>query len=851
LESLRNKGHAWVVAWVGGLLKIPALIVGAGLIGVFFALTYTAGNIGVYTDTAAMLDEDLPFRRSYEAYRRAFPQLVDMLLVVVEAPNPEAADAAARDLTEHLRDAPELFDDIFLAGGDAFFAQAALLYQDEETLDALADQLHAARPLLGALNENPNLVGLATIVGGILSTSAQPTGINSGQLITELNRALVADLSALPYDVSWQRILTADPQDGNERRFLFVKPKLDFTEPLAAQAAIGHIRLATPKLQEQYGATLRITGDAALSYEELTIALGGARLLGILAFIMVTGVLLIGLRSGWLALACVVNLLAGLCLTAAFATFAVGNLNLISLAFAVLYIGLGADYAIHLALRYRERLIAGDAQHAAIFHATTRMAGPLLLCTLTTSTGFFAFLPTSFSGVSELGLIAGTGMFINLALSLTMLPGLFALLPAPRVRVIPAPQPAASVHRQRDRWRPVVRAAAIVLGIAAIAFLPRLEFDFDALNLRPADAESVATLRDLMADSDSPPFNITVLASDRAEARDLQQQLRALPTVRDVQTIEDFVPIDTERKRATIRNIANSIGPILRQREHRPGSNAEDGAEALRNLRQQLIDLNQPANQSATDLVVHIDQFLREIGTLDSTIREGRLAQLESRWLGQLHPTLDRLDLALTPPIASLDSLPTSLRSRWISADATVRIAIYPSEDISDREALRRFVRTVQAIAPDATDEPVLSVEAGTAVVGAFRQAFALSIGVIAILLIILAGILTLGVMGLFGIPFNFANVIALPLLFGIGVDNGVHIVQRATESGGSTDPMRTSTSRAVLLSMLTTMFGFGNLLISPHPGTASIGLVLTIGISITLICTLVVLPAWLPKSSK
>jgi hypothetical protein len=290
LESLRNKGHVWVIAWVGGLLKIPALIVAAGLIGVFFALTYTANNIGVYTDTAAMLDEDLPFRRSYEAYRRAFPQLVDMLLVVVEAPNPEAADAAAHDLADHLRDAPELFDDIFLAGGDAFFAQAALLYQDEETLDALADQLHAARPLLGALNESPNLVGLATIVGGILSTPAPPAGINSGQLITELDRALVADLTARPYDVSWQRILTADTQDGNERRFLFAKPKLDFTEPLAAQAAISHIRLSTPTLLEHYGATLRITGDAALSYEELTIALGGARLTGILAFVMVTGV---------------------------------------------------------------------------------------------------------------------------------------------------------------------------------------------------------------------------------------------------------------------------------------------------------------------------------------------------------------------------------------------------------------------------------------------------------------------------------------------------------------------------------------------------------------------------------
>jgi uncharacterized protein len=862
LERLQNKTHAWVIAWVDSILKIPTLIVAAGLIGVFFALTYTANNIGVYTDTAAMLSEDLPFRQSYEAYRSEFPQLVDMLLVVVDAPNPEAADAATLDLATHLQQKPELFADIFAPGDNAYFKRMALLYQDEATLDELAAQLDTTRPLLGALSESPYLASLATMISGILSAPTPAVGIDPGRLTAELDRALAADLAAQPYDVSWQRILSTAPEDGTARRYLFAKPILDFTEPLAAEAAIAHIRLQTNTLSERYGAKIRITGDAALAYEELTIALGSAKLTGILAFIMVTGVLLIGLRSGWLALACMINLLVGLCMTAAFATVAVGNLNLISLAFAVLYIGLGADYAIHLTLRYRERLIAGDTQLDAIRQATIRMAGPLLLCTLTTASGFFAFLPTHFTGVSELGLIAGTGMFINLALSLTMLPGLLALLPAPKVSINQV-QPIQTTTEATYKWRLAIRTVAIALGIAAIVFLPRLEFDFDALNLRPATAESVATLRNLMSNDESPPFSITVLAGDRAAARTLQLQLRALPTVSDVHMIEDLVPVDTEHKRATIAHIDAALGPILRQTSVRPPPTTNTTIDTLRSLKQQLTDNDPPFSK----LTNHLDQFLQQIENLDELDRTKRLTQLESRWLGQLRPNLNQLGHALAPPNVSVKDLPASLRRRWVSADETLRIAVYPREDISDREALRHFVRTVQTIAPNATDEPVLNVEAGEAIVAAFRQAFTLSIAVIAVLLMVLirrlssvllimtplllAGLLTMGVMGLFNIPFNFANVIALPLLFGIGVDNGVHIVQRATEQGGTTDPMRTSTSRGVLLSMLTTICGFGNLLISPHPGTASIGLVLTIGIAITLFCTLVVLPALLPATAR
>ncbi len=869
LDSRRNNARirldAWIDAWVTVIQSAPALIIATAMLLVGGAVAYTVTNIGVYTDTVAMLAEDLPFRRSYEQYRRTFPSLVDTLIVVVDAPTPEYADAAAGALAADLAAAPESFVDVFFAGADPFLTRAALLYLDAASLDALTATLQAAAPLFGNLERGPDLAAFASVIGAVLTGDA--TGIDRQRLTTELDRTLSAELDGRPDSLSWQRLLMPGsgdaPGDDSARRFVFAKPVLDFSAPLAAEAAIARIRRATPALTERYAARIRITGDAALSHEELTTALDGARWTGALALVMVAGVLLIGLGSAWLALAAVINLLAGLCLTAAFAALAVGQLNLISLAFAVLYIGLGVDYAIHLTLRYRERLRAGEPRAVAVRHATVRMAGPLLLCTLTTATAFYAFVPTSFAGVAELGLISGTGMFINLALSLTLLPAALTLLPTPRIGTGPARRRPDDhqAQRQATRRRNILRTITPALAIVAVAGLPGVAFDFDALNLRPADAESVATLRDLMADDATPPFHISVLAPDADAARALQLELRALPTVSDAQTIEDILPVDSERKRDALHRAAAALGTAAPKASTRDEANPDAARSALRALGTRLVDAGAPF----AELHAHLDQFMRAVDAAPAAERTARISRLESRWLDQLAPALLRLSGALSPPPVSIDTLPAGLRNRWIGTDGSWRIAVYPRDDLDDREALRRFVRTVQTVAPEATDEPVLNVEAGDAIVGAFRGAFALSVLIIALLLaaivrrvqsvalillpLLLAGLLTMGIMGFAGIPFNFANVIALPLLFGIGVDNGVHMVQRAREGDGRTNPMRTSTSRGVLFAMLTTICGFGGLLVSPHPGTASIGLVLTLGIVITAFCTLIVLPAWLPTA--
>jgi predicted RND superfamily exporter protein len=363
-----------------------------------------------------------------------------------------------------------------------------------------------------------------------------------------------------------------------------------------------------------------------------------------------------------------------------------------------------------------------------------------------------------------------------------------------------------------------------------------------------------------MADGENPGFSITILVPDQGTKLAMASKLGQLSVVREVISAESFVPDVTDTKLDLLDDLALMLGSSLVSSHGPTSATAERTIAALTRL---LERLDRHASASAERLASSLSQYLDSLRSASEDVQEQQLELLLQSLLGNLDASLARLRDALEPQSATLADLPRQLYRRWINDDGLHRIAVYPREDIDDNGALRRFVEAVQDVAPDATDEPVLGLRAGDAVVAAFRQAFATSLIVITGLLLILlrdvrrtffiisplvlASLLTMGVMVSFSIPFNFANVIALPLLFGIGVDHSIHMVQRARgQPGVQLNPLRTSTARAVLLSSLTTLCSFVNLVYSPHPGTASMGLLLTIGIGMMLLSTLVVLPALL-----
>ncbi|RMF99329.1 MAG: hopanoid biosynthesis-associated RND transporter HpnN [Gammaproteobacteria bacterium] len=832
-------------------------------------LYYAQQRLQISTDTASMISAELPFRQAWERYKHEFPLSVDSLLIVIDAGSPEAADAAAGRLTEALARRQDLFVDVHAPGLDEFFRRNAFLYLDEDELASLADRLLEVQPLLGRLSQDPSLARFADTLTLALEEDELELGKELPRVLAEFEQAVAASLAGHDAPLSWQRLLAPPDGDGPDtRRFVLLKPRLDFSDLLAAEPAMQAIRetAAALQLDAAHGVRLRITGDAALAYEELLSAMRGAQLAGTLALFAISIVLLVGLGSAWLALASLLTLLCGLVMTAAFATLAVGHLNLISIAFAVLYIGLGVDYSIHICLRYRELLGRGLPQAEALREAVASVARSLAICSLTTATAFYAFLPTAFAGVAELGLISGTGMFINLGLNLVLLPALLQRLPVPPAwQQPPSGGRAAALLELPRRHRAAVLGTTALAAAAAAWLLPQLEFDRNTLNLRDPQSESVATVRELMANSDDPLMSIEILADDDHAWTQRRARLEELPEVRETRSLDDFVPDADEDKLFIVDELALALGPDLG--EPPPPKDPPPG-EGLAKLQRLAAALEARAARgdalgpAAARAAARLAELLQQASETKPEAQAALLRRLEHNLLGWLPQSLRQLSLAMEPALDPAQ-LPDSLRRRWIGRSGTRRINVQPGVDVESNAGLRAFVDAVQAVVPDATGEPVIALRAGDAVVQAFQQAFSSAVVVITLLLLVLmrslvatllvlsplllAALLSLGLMVLLGAPLNFANVIALPLLFGIGVDNGIHMVQRARFTHSPEDnPLRTSTARAILFSSLTTILSFGNLLLSPHPGTASMGLLLSIGMSVTLLTTLLVLPALL-----
>ncbi len=867
MEHRLGETIAW---WVGRVCRRPWATVLGALLLAGVSLSYTLTHFRINTSTEDMLDPRLPFRQAYETYQHAFPQYIDTLMVVIEGPSPEQTGDATRALAARLRAQSTRFVSVHVPGSGPFFERNALLYLDLQRLEALADRLARIQPFLGRLTSDMSLRGLLSLLSEALNAVEGGEEIDLGPILGALDETLAAHLQDRSRPLSWQGLMMDETEDmAPRRRIIQVRPRLDFTRLLPAESAIHAIRQAAHGLglTPEQGFRVRITGDIAMEYEEMLSVSQGAAQAATLALAMVLAVLTIGLRSLRLVAATLSTLLVGLVLTAGFALLVVGELNMISVAFAVLYIGLGVDFAIHLCLRYGG-LVASRPEGPAALLATARDLGPsLVLCTLTTAASFYAFVPTAYAGMSELGLISGTGMFISLATSLTLLPALLRIWP------LKGPPPAAGAgvvapplsHLPYRHPRAILWGAG-VLGAGAAALLPQLRFDYNSINLRSPQSESVSTFKELFQGPATPLWHITVLAPDHATAARYASALRRQAPVRELIWVQDLIPDQQQARLELIEDLAVIMGPQL---EAGPRAQIPLAAQLVAlqrfdaRLRSSLSDPRKPAwRQTIVSLRDHVHALQGRLQTLDESAAALALQGLEQDLLGLLPQALRRLRTALGAGPITLDDLPPDLLGRWISTDGIHRIEVYPREDITDSAALRRFVTAVQAVTPHATGAPVLNLEAGSAIVLAFQQAFAGALAVILILLgvtlrrlldslavvipLLYGALLTTAILTLADTPFNFANVIALPLLLGIGVDNGIHMVHRRRRGAASANLLRTSTARAIVFSALTTLVSFANLSFSAHPGTASLGQVLTLGIVLVLVSTLLILPALL-----
>ncbi|MGI8739577.1 MAG: MMPL family transporter [Gammaproteobacteria bacterium] len=880
LETALSVAIGW---WISRVARAPRAVVLSFVVIAVGSVYYASQHLGMDTDRADMLSAELPFRQDYETYKRAFPQYVDTLLLVIESDTPELARAAADRVANKLKRTNTLFRTVSRPGAGAFFDRHAFLYLDVPELRQLADDLAQVQPFLGTLAQDQSLRGLQQMLTQALNAVDDGEKLDLSPLLKALETAIEAQGAGRFHRLSWQGLMLGNiASDSGARQFILAQPRLDYGNWLPAAPAMNALEglKHAMALDGSQGVTLRITGAAALEYDEMQSVARGAGTGAVVSLALVILVLLAGMRSPRMVAASVATLLASLIITAGFAAVAIGHLNLISVAFAVMNIGLGADYAIHLCLRCRELNTRGAEQSAVLRTAVSHVGTSLALAAATTAVGFFAFVPTAYAGVSELGLIAGAGVFISLITSLSLLPALLTLFPSRASGDIlstwsgPESSGPASFGRYTDavaafprRHARAIRRTALALAAVAALSLPFASFDYNPLNLRDPDSESVATFQDLVDSDDTPPWSISVLEPDATAAATVAERLRELPSVSRAVSLPDHVPARQVRKLAIIDDMRLIMGlTLMTGAKVDPPSYAEQRA-ALEDFQAALArHLHSGAEPRWPALTARLRADIRRLldDLSDGTqVAAHSLAALDRSLLATLPDTLNVLDTALKAGPVGFKVLPPPLAAQWRAPGGAYRVEAFPKDDLGDSEALRQFVAQVSALAPHATGLPVISLKAGEAVVAAFQQAFVTSLLVIAVLLLLLmrgprdallvlaplllGGALTGAVVTLSGHAFNFANIIALPLLLGIGVDNGIHMMHRLRSQPGSyATLLRTSTARAVFYSALTTIVSFGSLAFSAHPGTASLGFLLTVGVLLTLGVTLIVLPALL-----
>jgi len=832
------------------------LVVAACLVLAGAAAIYAATHLAVDTDIERMLPANVAWRQNEKALDDAFPQNNNLLVVVIDGRTPDLAETAAGELADKMRGEPQLFTHVRQPDGGRFFDRNGLLFLTTEELGQVSQQLIAAQPLIGSLAHDPSLRGLFDALATFVSGAGTDTAA-AAQLDPTL--AMIGDvvqgiLNAKPQSLSWNELMTgrkATPRDL--RRFIQTRPVLDFSglEPGAtARAEIR--RLATELgITPERGARLRLTGPVALDDEQFGTLREGALRSTVLSVVMVCVILFVALRSAKLVGAIIVTLAAGFVLTAGFAALAIGSLNLISIAFGVLFIGLAVDFSIQFSIRYRDQRYRFGAFPEALRSTALTIGPSLILAAGATAIGFLSFVPTRYTGIQALGWIAGTGMIIAIALNFLLLPALLTLLR-------PRGEPEAIGFRAAgplDRWllerRQWVVGAAVLLAAGSIALLPYVTFDFDPLNLKNPNTESVSTARDLMNDPMTSPYTAEVLAPSLDEANALAERLGKLPEVAQVVTGASFIPEDQDKKLPIIEDLAVLLGPSLNDPQPLQPPSDEEVLKAMRTCADKLQAAAKPGSPAA-----------RLAAALHAASARGPeiIAPLRAALLAGLLRRLDGLRQMIKAKPLTLASLPPSLREGWITPEGRARVEVFPRGDARDHRALEDFVAAVHSVAPDATGTPVTIQEAGRLISKAFVDAGMVGVAAITILLgvvlrrlremlmviapLLLAALLTLAVTVVIGRPLNYANIIALPLLLGIGVAFDIYFVMNWR--AGLTDHLQSSTARAVLFSALTTLSAFGSLALSNDPGTAGMGELLTISLACTLFCTFIILPALL-----
>jgi uncharacterized protein len=851
-----------VVSIVKACTRFAPLIVLVGLILAIAAGFYTARHFAINTDINTLISQKLDWRQRDNEFEHAFDR-DRTILAVVDAPTPELTNVATKALDQKLSGDSKNFVSVRPLGSGEFFEKNGLLFLPTADVGRLVGQFESAAPLIEIMAGDPSIRGLT----GALETGL--AGVKRGQVkldSTERPFNLIAQtvekvLNTGTATFSWRELVSDKPlTDSDRRAFIEFNPVLDYNALEPGKDATDAIRQAARDLNlaGEYGARVRLTGPVPIANEEFATVQDGAIVNGIGTVIVVLFILWMALHSPKIIFAVFVNLFIGLSITTAVGLMMVGSLNLLSIAFAVLFVGLGVDFGIQYSVRYRSERFKSEDLRAALERAAERSAVPLSLAAMATAAGFLSFLPTDYKGISELGAIAGVGMLIAFTSSITVLPALLSLLNPPGEKEPVGYAFLAPVDHFLEKHRVIIVVGTLLVAVAGLPLLYFLRFDFNPINLRSPKVESIATFLDLRKDPNTGANAINVMTNSESEVKQIEARLSKLPEVLSVRSLNTFVPEDQTAKLRLIAQGAKILGPALNPESVDAAPSDDENVEALKSSVDSLRKTAGDAKSRGAVASRRLADALSKLAQSDQATRD----KTQAIFVAPLKIVLDQLKNSLQAQPISLQTLPPDLVGSWKTKEGLTRVEALPRGDPNDNETLRRFASAVLAAEPTAIGGPVSILKSGELVVRAFIEAGVFALVVISLLLwltlrritdvlltlvpLLVAGAVTLEICVLIELPLNFANIVALPLLLGVGVAFKIYYV--TAWRSGRTNLLQSSLTRAIFFSALTTATAFGSLWLSSHPGTSSMGKLLALSLVTTLAAVLLFQPALMGK---
>jgi hopanoid biosynthesis associated RND transporter like protein HpnN len=839
-----------------------AVYVVLGYVVLATASIWLAGHrLSVDTNTNNLFAKTLPWRQHAMAFDREFPQFNNLLVAVVRGATPEETNETAAQLAKAMEADKKHFIDVSRPDADPFYRTEGLMLLDPDDLGKMLNSLMNAQPLLGPLAADPSarglLNGVSLMAAGVRIQHADLSPYKPA--LDQLRKVLDNAADGHPTPLSWQSLLGSDvTQQPDNAQIVLTHPVLEdgsLQPGRAATRAMEHIRDNLPDVKS---GRVRIdyTGSVALADVQFGALTKGIVWSTIGSLLLLTLWLYLAMHSFRRIIPILITLLIGFALTIGFAALAIGTLNVISVAFAVLFVGLAVDFGIQFAVRMREMRMLHPEINVAIAECARVSGSQISVAAAATACGFLAFSPTSFVGVAELGTIAGVGMGIALVCTLSLLPALFSLFKPLRqtqeLSLAFGPKMDVLLHRH---FKPVLIVFAL-LGVVGLYAGIRMPFDANPLNTQDQHSEPMRTLRSLADNPITNPFNINIMVPDLATARTLSDKLSKLPEVSQVISAATFVPSEANQQ-ASLDQLNQAqvlMLPSLNVDPSAPPLTPAALRSAIEDAHDAIVDAN--AEMPADSPLRGIDAALQKL----AKVPDDRLMSMNEAVSRFLPTQLNNLRDALDAKAVTLATLPASIKRDWVSPSGQVRIQVSPTVNDQDTQGLRRFVEAVQKIDPDAGGPAVTTIASADTIMQAFRQAAVLAIIAIAIVLMLVirrlkdAGIvlLTLGMSALLtallarmlGMAVNYANIIALPLLLGVGVSFNVYFVMNWR--AGLRRFVSSASARAVLFSALTTGTAFGSLALSHDLGMASMGLMLLVSLVAVLLATFVFLPALL-----